>query len=124
MERGDQHIGFGIMGGSNQPLAHAQFVSNVVDYGWNIQAALSAPRFTIRDTGEAIKCSILLESRVSQEVQAQLRQKGHELVLRRDYSAFMGRGQAVLHNSATGTNSAASDPRADGSAEPEPMSAH
>jgi gamma-glutamyltranspeptidase/glutathione hydrolase len=28
MERGDLHIGFGIMGGANQPLAHAQFVSN------------------------------------------------------------------------------------------------
>jgi hypothetical protein len=47
MEQGDSHIGFGIMGGSNQPLAHAQFVSNLVDYdkilpkvwgilGWNI----------------------------------------------------------------------------------------
>jgi gamma-glutamyltranspeptidase/glutathione hydrolase len=121
MERGDQHIGFGIMGGSNQPLAHAQFVSNVVDYGWNIQAALSAPRFTIRDIGEPIKCTILLESRVLPEVQSQLRQKGHDLVLRKDYSALMGRGQAVLHNSATGTNFAASDPRADGSAEPEAM---
>src|SRR6202046_5884738 len=121
MEQGDQHIGFGIMGGSNQPLAHAQFVSNVVDYGWNIQAALSAPRFTIRDTGKPIECTILLESRVSPEVQNQLRQKGHDLVLRKDYSALMGRGQAVLHNSATGTNFAASDPRADGSAEPEAM---
>ena len=109
------------MGGSNQPLAHAQFVSNVVDYGWNIQAALSAPRFTIRDTGKPIQCTILLESRVSPEVQNQLRQKGHDLVLRKDYSALMGRGQAVLHNSATGTNFAASDPRADGSAEPEAM---
>jgi gamma-glutamyltranspeptidase / glutathione hydrolase len=121
MERGDQHIGFGIMGGSNQPLAHAQFVSNFVDYGWNIQASLSAPRFTIRDTGEPIKCTVLTESRVSPEVQSQLRQKGHDLVLRKDYSALMGRGQAVLHNSATGTNFAASDPRADGSAEPEAM---
>jgi gamma-glutamyltranspeptidase/glutathione hydrolase len=121
MERGDQHIGFGIMGGSNQPLAHAQFVSDLVDYGWNIQAALSAPRFTIRDTGEPIKCTIVLESRVSPEVQNQLRQKGHDLVLRKDYSAVMGRGQAVLHNSTTGTNFAASDPRADGSAEPEAM---
>ena len=46
MERGDLHIGFGIMGGANQPLAHAQFVSNIVDYGMNIQAALEAPRFT------------------------------------------------------------------------------
>jgi gamma-glutamyltranspeptidase/glutathione hydrolase len=121
MEQGDQHIGFGIMGGSNQPLAHAQFVSNVVDYGWNIQAALSAPRFTIRDTGKPIQCTILLESRVSPEVQNQLRQKGHDLVLRKDYSALMGRGQAVLHNSASGANFAASDPRADGSAEPEAM---
>lgn len=124
MERGDEHIGFGIMGGSNQPLAHAQFVSNIADYDWNIQAALSAPRFTIRDTGEPIKCTILLESRVSPEVQVQLRQKGHDLVMRKAYSAMMGRGQAVLHNSKTSTNFAASDPRADGSAEPEPMPAH
>jgi gamma-glutamyltranspeptidase/glutathione hydrolase len=120
MERGDEHIGFGIMGGANQPLAHAQFVSDVADYGWNIQAALSAPRFTIRGAGEGIQCRILLESRVAPEVQAQLRQKGHQLVMRNDYSAFMGRGQAVLHNSSTGINFGASDPRADGAAEPEP----
>jgi gamma-glutamyltranspeptidase / glutathione hydrolase len=31
----------------------------------------------------------------------------------------MGRGQAVLHDSTTGVNSAASDPRADGAAIPE-----
>ena len=36
-------IGFGIMGGFNQAQAHAQFVSNVVDFGMNIQGAL-APR--------------------------------------------------------------------------------
>ena len=110
MEKGDEHIGFGIMGGSNQPLAHAQFVSNIADYGWNIQAALSAPRFTIRDTGEPIKCTILLESRVSPEVQSQLRGEGHDLVLRKDYSALMGRGQAVLHNSRTGTTCVAFRP--------------
>ena len=46
MQHGDQHIGFGIMGGMNQPLAHAQFVSNVVDYHMNIQAAMEEPRFT------------------------------------------------------------------------------
>ena len=34
------------MGGWNQSQAHAQFVSNVVDHGMNIQAALEAPRFT------------------------------------------------------------------------------
>jgi gamma-glutamyltranspeptidase/glutathione hydrolase len=35
-ERDDEHIGFGIMGGLNRPLAHAQFVSNVVDYHMNV----------------------------------------------------------------------------------------
>jgi gamma-glutamyltranspeptidase / glutathione hydrolase len=121
MELGDLHIGFGIMGGSNQPLAHAQFVSNLVDYGMNIQAALSAPRFTIPDTGEPIGCKIVIESRVQPEVLGQLRRKGHDLIVRKEYSALMGRGQAVLHNSRTGGNFGASDPRADGSAEPEPI---
>lgn len=115
MEKGDQHIGFGIMGGANQPLAHAQFVSNVVDYGMNIQAALSAPRFTV---GRGL-CQIPIEGRVKQNVIDELRAKGQDLQVRKDYSALMGRGQAVLHDSSKKMNYAASDPRADGSAEPE-----
>ncbi len=122
MERGDTHIGFGIMGGSNQPLAHAQFVSNFVDYGMNIQAALEAPRFTIAGTAEPIGCRLLIESRVKPEVVEELRRKEHNITVRGEYSSAMGRGQAVLHNSTTGTNFGASDPRADGSAEPEPLS--
>src|SRR4029077_5389492 len=62
MERGDQHIGFGIMGGANQPLAHAQFVSNVVDYGMNIQEAVENARFTVSPQRG---CNIVIESRVS-----------------------------------------------------------
>jgi gamma-glutamyltranspeptidase/glutathione hydrolase len=121
MERGDTHIGFGIMGGSNQPLAHAQFVSNFVDYGMNIQAVLEAPRFTIAGTAEPIGCRLLIESRVTPDVVEELRKKGHNIVARKEYSSAMGRGQAVQHNSKTGTNFGASDPRADGSAEPEPL---
>src|SRR5450432_833945 len=119
MERGDVHIGFGIMGGANQPLAHAQFVSNFVDYGMNVQAALEAPRFTV--TSGAVTCDLFIESRISPEVIQALRQKGHNLIVRGEYTSLMGRGQAVMHNTKTGMNSAASDPRADGSAEPEPV---
>jgi gamma-glutamyltranspeptidase / glutathione hydrolase len=116
MEKGNQHIGFGIMGGPNQPLAHAQFVSNIVDYGMNIQAALENARFTVSDKRG---CNILIESRVTPEVRNQLASMGHVLELRKEYSAAMGRGQAVLHDSTTGVNYGASDARADGSAEPE-----
>jgi gamma-glutamyltranspeptidase / glutathione hydrolase len=117
MEHGDQHIGFGIMGGPNQPLAHAQFVSNVVDYGMNIQAALENARFTVSSKHG---CNIVIESRVKPEVRDQLTSMGHILHVDREYSTNMGRGQAVLHDSKTQVNYGASDARADGSAEPEP----
>ena len=117
MEKGDQHIGFGIMGGANQPLAHAQFVSNLVDYGMNIQAALENARFTVSpDRG----CNIVIESRVPPEVRDKLSAKGHKLDVQKEYSTRMGRGQAVMHDSKIQVNYGASDPRADGSAEPEP----
>jgi gamma-glutamyltranspeptidase/glutathione hydrolase len=122
MEQGDVHIGFGIMGGPNQPVAHAQFVSNFVDYGMNIQAALEAPRFTVADN--KVSCDIPIESRVKPEVLEALRDKGHNLIVHGAYTTAMGRGQAVMHNSKTGMNSGASDPRADGVAEPEPPEVH
>ena len=46
LTKGAIRAGFGIMGGWNQSQAHAQFVSNIVDYGLNIQEALEAGRFT------------------------------------------------------------------------------
>jgi len=117
MERGDIHIGFGIMGGANQPLAHAQFVSNVVDYGMNIQQALEVPRFTVHpDRG----CHINIESRVTPEVRDKLTSMGDLLTVHEEYADVMGRGNAVLHDSKSGINYGGSDPRADGSAEPEP----
>src|SRR5437763_1988287 len=81
MERGDLHIGFGIMGGFNQPLAHAQFVSNIVDYGMNVQAALEAPRYTKRS---ASGCDVSIESRVPGQTMQQLSEHGHEIRIRRE----------------------------------------
>jgi len=118
MEKGDLHAGFGIMGGFNQPLAHAQFVSNIVDYGMNLQAALEAPRFTKLN---ASGCDVSIESRVGAATLQRLSELGHEIRIRREYTQEMGRGQAILHDSKTGVNYAASDPRADGSAIPEPI---
>jgi gamma-glutamyltranspeptidase/glutathione hydrolase len=116
MERGDQHIGFGIMGGANQPLAHAQFVSNVVDYGMNIQEAMETARFTVSSQRG---CNIVIESRVPPEVRQKLSAMGHQLDVRDPYSTAMGRGQAVLHDSKAKVNYGASDARADGAAVPE-----
>jgi gamma-glutamyltranspeptidase / glutathione hydrolase len=121
MAHGEQHIGFGIMGGANQPLAHAQFVSNVVDYGMNIQEALENARFTV---SEERGCNIVIESRVPAEVRQKLSAMGHKLEVRPGYSTTMGRGQAVMHDSKTQVNYGASDARADGAAVPESPPMH
>jgi gamma-glutamyltranspeptidase/glutathione hydrolase len=114
MERGDVRIAFGIMGGWNQAQAHAQFVSNLVDFGMNIQGALDAPRFS-KDTFAG--CDVNLESRIPESVRASLRSRGHVLVMRGDYSSTrMGAGQAVMRDFSTGVNFGASDPRKDGAA--------
>jgi gamma-glutamyltranspeptidase/glutathione hydrolase len=117
MERGDEHIGFGIMGGANQPLAHAQFVSNIADYGMNLQQALENARFTVHPSRG---CNIRIESRVKPDVLDKLSSMGHKLDVAEEYSSYMGRGNAVMHDSKTNVNYGGSDARADGSAEPEP----
>jgi gamma-glutamyltranspeptidase/glutathione hydrolase len=117
MEKGDVHMGFGIMGGPNQPQAQAQFVSNVVDHGMNIQAALEAPRFTRKVMGG---CGVTMEDRISKDVRDALAAKGHKIETVGDFSSDMGGGQAVIHHSKTGVNYGASSPRKDGAAIPEP----
>jgi len=117
MEKGDVRIAFGIMGGWNQSQAHAQFVSNIVDHGMNIQAALEAARFT-KDSFSG--CDVQMESRIPAEVRAELEKLGHKIEVRGVYSPAMGGGQAVMRDFATRVNYGASDPRKDGAAIPEP----
>jgi gamma-glutamyltranspeptidase/glutathione hydrolase len=118
MRRDRVRIAFGIMGGWNQSQAHAQFVSNVVDHGMNIQAALEAPRFT-KLTFEG--CDVIVEARIPQHVRAGLAERGHDIAVQGDFSSQVGAGQAVLRDDSAGVNYGASDPRKDGSAIPEPL---
>lgn len=116
MTRGDVRVAFGIMGGWNQALAHAQFVANVVDHHMNIQAALEAPRFTkLTFAG----CDVQVESRLPSATRDALARLGHKLTVRGEFASSVGGGQAVLRDSAWGVNYGASDPRKDGAAIPE-----
>lgn len=114
MEKDNLRIGFGIMGGWNQSQAHAQFVSNIADFGMNIQAALEAARFTKASFGG---CDVTMESRISDKVRDELKGLGHQITLRGAFSGAMGRGEAVRRKGSV--NFGASDPRGDGAAVPE-----
>jgi gamma-glutamyltranspeptidase / glutathione hydrolase len=116
MEKGDIHIGFGIMGGWNQAQAHAQFVANVVDYGMNVQAALEQPRFT-KETFDG--CDVLMEETMPADVRAELTKRGQEIKVIEPYSFTVGQGEAVVYDSSRHVNFAGADPRSDGEAIPQ-----
>ena len=116
MERGDVKIGFGIMGGWNQSQAHAQFVSNIADFGMNIQEALEAPRFSKRTFDG---CDVQIEASVPAATINALRAMGHEIEVQvgRATDQF-GYGQAVMTDG-KGMKFGASEPRHDGAAIPQ-----
>jgi gamma-glutamyltranspeptidase/glutathione hydrolase len=116
MEKDQIRIAFGIMAGWNQAQAHAQFVSHVVDFNQNIQAALETARFT-KPTFSG--CDVLLENRLPGNVKAELEAKGHKLTMHNGFSDVFGGGQAVMRDFAAGVTYGASDPRKDGAAIPE-----
>ena len=114
MQKGDVRIAFGIMGGWNQAQAHAQFVSNVVDFGMNVQAAMDAPRFS-KETFAG--CDVNFEARIPEATRKALTAMGHKIIMRGDFSSTrMGSGQAVERDFVKKINFGASDPRKDGAA--------
>jgi gamma-glutamyltranspeptidase/glutathione hydrolase len=116
MQKGNRRIAFGIMGGFNQAQAHAQFVSNVADFGMNIQAALEAARFTKRDFEG---CGVWMEDGVDPTVVQGLKVQGHEVTVWPRFFQAMGRGNAVETIAGHPVHLGATDPRADGEAVPE-----
>jgi gamma-glutamyltranspeptidase/glutathione hydrolase len=115
MEKGPIKIGFGIMGGFNQAQAHAQFVSNVVDFGFDVQQALEAGRFTKESFAG---CDVNVEALVPQATRDALTALGHQVRTVQPRSGTFGFGQAVMSDG-TGVHFAGSEPRADGAAIPE-----
>jgi gamma-glutamyltranspeptidase/glutathione hydrolase len=72
----DDWAAFGVMGGYMQPQGHAQVISNIVDYGLPLQAALDLPRWRYRESGE-----LAVEGRLDGSVQSKLARKGHDVTV-------------------------------------------
>jgi gamma-glutamyltranspeptidase/glutathione hydrolase len=115
MEKDGVRLGFGIMGGFNQPQAHAQFVANVADFDFTIQEALEAGRFT-KLTFEG--CDVSVEPTIPPETLQELRALGHEVDVAPHRSSRFGWGHAVMSVS-DGVHFGASEPRHDGAAIPQ-----
>jgi gamma-glutamyltranspeptidase/glutathione hydrolase len=102
-------MAFGVMGGAYQPLGHAHVVSNIVDYGMDVQAALDAPRvFWQLDDKQPI-----VEEPLGEDMIAALNARGHQASFAK---RAIGGGQAIWRDRQTGGLTGGSDPRKDGCA--------
>ena len=95
---------FGVMGGAYQSTGHARFVSNVVDYDMDPQAAIDAPR-AFAEAGH-----VKVERGYGLSVHQGLAAKGHEVQVP---VTAVGGAQAIRIRP-DGVLEAGSDPRKDG----------
>lgn len=106
---------FGVMGGFMQPQGHLQVGLTLMADGLDPQSALDLPRFCIDiDNGEQ-GGAVLLEEGIPWRAAAELAALGHPVKPVSGWGrAVFGRGQIILRDSASGTLTGGSDPRADG----------
>ncbi len=98
---------FGVMGGDYQPFGHVHFLTNVLDFGCDLQEALDLPR-VFYDRGV-----LEVERGLGAEAVSGLSARGHRVAVAAEP---LGGGQAISIDWETGVLTGGSDPRKDGCA--------
>lgn len=122
MKDGEPFLSFGNMGGAYQPIGHVSILTNVIDFGMNIQQAGDALRWDhggstqpTDNLSDKLERSgqVSLESSINYQVVRDLRAKGHNVQIG---DSFFGRFQAIMRDIETGVYYGASESRVDGQA--------
>jgi gamma-glutamyltranspeptidase/glutathione hydrolase len=100
-------MSFGVMGGQYQPVGQVRVLTNMLDYGLDVQEAIDQPR------GLHYEGVYQLEDGVSDEIAEGLRKIGHQIGR---VVPPWGGGQAIWIDWEKGTLTGGSDPRKDGCA--------
>jgi gamma-glutamyltranspeptidase / glutathione hydrolase len=100
-------LSFGVMGAHYQPMGHTQVITNLVDYGMDVQAAIDLARVFF--VGE----QTVVERGVTAQAIEGLAARDHDVVVA---SATWGGGQAIHIDWERGVLVGGSDPRKDGCA--------
>jgi gamma-glutamyltranspeptidase/glutathione hydrolase len=108
-------LGFATMGGNGQAMFHIQVLTNLFDYGLDIQEAIERPRFLIGaflpdDPADMTH----VESRVGAAVLAGLEAKGHRIKAAPEFFGRCGHAHGVVLRD--GALMGGADPRGDGAA--------
>lgn len=106
-------MGFATMGANGQAMFHVQVLSNVLDFGMDIQEAIERPRFLMgRFYPGDLADKLRIEGRVDGRVLEELRRRGHRVEAVADFYGQMGHAHGIVVRDGTLTGGA--DPRGDG----------
>jgi gamma-glutamyltranspeptidase/glutathione hydrolase len=113
---GQPALVYGTMGGEGQPQTQAALVTRVLDFGYDVQRAVDAPRGLYGRTWGTRSAALSLEETLGTEVARQLAAMGHDVRIVPAWSDTMGHAQAIQVDRERGVYWAAADPRSDGAA--------
>jgi gamma-glutamyltranspeptidase/glutathione hydrolase len=119
MKDGKPFMAFGLMGGDMQPQGHVQILTDIIDFGMNVQEAGDAARWyhtgNMEVTGEPSKGigAVEMESGFSPGVKSELAKRGYEI---KPGSGSFGGYQAILVDAKNHVYWGASEMRKDGEA--------
>jgi len=112
---GKPWLAFGTRGADGQPQTGLQILTNLLDWGMDLQSAIEAPRWAHgAPGGQYPPTALVLESRFGQSVADDLAERGHEVVLADPVDPVMGTVQLIQVDAERGCYISASDPRGDG----------
>ena len=106
-KNGRAQMPFGVMGGQYQPVGQVHVLTNMLDYGCDVQEAIDMPR------GLHYEGVYQLEDSVPAEIVEGLKKLGHQTT---SVVGPLGGGQAIWIDWDKGTLTGGSDPRKDGCA--------
>jgi gamma-glutamyltranspeptidase/glutathione hydrolase len=105
MRNGEAVMPYGVMGGHFQPMGHSLFLTNMLEFGLDIQEAIDLPRLF------PFKGKVQIERSVPADLVDRLSRMGHEMELT---ERPHGGGQAIWIDRKRGVLVAGSEPRKDG----------
>lgn len=114
LKNGRPYIVFGTMGGEGQPQTQTAMVTRMIDFGYNVQQAIEAPRWLYGRAWGEQELSLKVEARFPKDTVEELRRRGHQVEVVDDWAEVMGHAQAISISHDNGVLAGGADPRGDG----------
>ncbi|MGD1942516.1 MAG: gamma-glutamyltransferase [Leptolyngbyaceae cyanobacterium] len=113
---GQPYLVLGTMGGEGQPQTQLALLTRLLDFGFDPQAAINAPRWLWGRTWGVAETGLTMEGRIDPAIRRALQIRGHPVTAAADWTEKMGHAHVIRCSDDSTEYEGACDPRSDGAA--------